>query len=585
MTVAELSALLPRAILAISYSPDATSSQNSHGERRVHAAAVGMSYVGFGKSDTQGTSIWLGGNELEGAVTKSGRSLTALLNQMPRGAVDAKELGCLLPDGTQEPPCLGTIATRILTTLTPPFAIVSCRGESHPVVAATDYLGYRQFYYYQGDGWAAISTSSLALARCAGADLDRESLAARSLLGFHLSGASPYAGVRKLGPGGICVLADGKLHLGRYVDDGSLVEHRSEPFTAELVHDVANFLREVTRDHLEQHPELVLQLSGGLDSRIQLAAIPSQLRPGLRSLTLCQSGSPDANIARHLALTNKLDHQELSLEPIGYIDPATAHALVCRAALRHDCSGDPLAQAVLDWAEGQLGTEPRIHGAGGEFARGFYYPGQRQHQQGNTALVDRLAKWRLFTNEPVESACMGQSRAEWAQETTLVQLRRIFNLYNGDWLSATDAFYLRERMAHWAGARLSVASTERTLLGSLMHPKFVSLVQQCPPEYKRGSRFMAQVLYELDPGLARIPLDSGYVPVQLADSGLVAHVRSCHVTARKVMNKARRQLSHTGRPGTGASLLASRVLEHWRSQPDLLDGLAHLEMIDNNWLS
>jgi asparagine synthase (glutamine-hydrolysing) len=584
MSPVESAAYPSMAFLAISHAPRTQRSLGVN-ERRAYAAAADLSYAGSGRSIGRGTSIWLGSAGREDAIIESRAHFTVLLSRSPRPVMSAQEIGHLLPDGMQDRLCLDQAATDVLAVLTPPFGVVSCRGEGYPVVAATDCLGYRHIYHYQGDGWAGISTSSLALAYCANSKLDLESLAARSLLGFHLGESTPFSRLRKLGPGGICALADGKVRLGCYREHDSLIRAQSQLDLTEQAREVAKLLREIVREHVEQHSDLVLQLSGGLDSRIQLAAIPPGLRPRLRSLTLSQRGSADVSIARRLAEANELDHQEFSLDPIADLNPEVAHVLVQKAAVRHGCSADPIAQAVLDWSEGQLGEEPRIHGAGGEVARGFYYPGQRQHQRGNPALVDRLAKWRLFTNEAVDPACMGQSRADWARESTLIQLRKIFSQYDTDWLSATDAFYLGERMARWAGIRLSVASTERTLLGSLTHPKFIALAQECPPEYKRGSRLMARVLQELDPELARLPLDSGYIPAELAGANFTARLRSYRVTARKVISKGRQQMSHTRRPARGASLLSERVLEYWRSQPGILDGLTHLDIIDEDWLS
>ena len=310
-------------------------------------------------------------------------------------------------------------------------------------------------------------------------------------------------------------------------------------------------MRDVGRDHLDQHPDLVLQLSGGLDSRIQLAAIAPARRAGLRALTLDQCGSPDGAIARRLALRDGLDHQIVPLAGLAGLEPAEAYQLVRQAAIRHDCSGNPVAHAVLDWAERGLGGGVRVHGMGGEVARGFYYPGQRQQPAADPALVDRLARWRLLTNEAVACGCL-PGRAGWARELALDRLREIMTGYGCDWLTATDEFYLRERLARWAGLRLTVAGTEQTLLGSLLHPGFIARARACPPEGKRGSRFMAMVLAELDPALARLPLESGYVPAALASASPGARLQSQRVTRRKVASKVRQRLRRTGRDAAGA---------------------------------
>ncbi len=157
--------------------------------------------------------------------------------------------------------------------------------------------------------------------------------------------------------------------------------------------------------------------------------------------------------------------------------------------------------------------------------------------------------------------------------------------YGCDWLTATDEFYLRERLARWAGLRLTVAGTEQTLLGSLLHPGFIARARACPPEGKRGSRFMAMVLAELDPALARLPLESGYVPAALASASPGARLQSQRVTRRKVASKVRQRLRRTGRDAAGAPALAAGVLAHWRGEPGQLDGVAATGMADPGWLA
>ena len=114
-----------------------------------------------------------------------------------------------------------------------------------------------------------------------------------------------------------------------------------------------------------------------------------------------------------------------------------------QSAVRDDCSANPVSHGVLDWVEDHLGTRPRIHGAGGETARGFYYLGQRQHPRVSPRLVGRLARWRLLTNEAVDAACLGADLAPLVRRTALTEVERVLLSYQGDWLTATDEFYTR----------------------------------------------------------------------------------------------------------------------------------------------
>ena len=609
MAPAEPAARLPKAFLAVSSAGGGRLDRRGPGgELRVRVAAAMLtdaSPVTAGGGDTQ---VWLTGPGPGDSRTGPGAGFAILLARLPHSAPAAAEIGALLPDPRQEPLSAGPDATRVMAGLTPPFAVVCCAGPGQPVLAATDQLGHRHLYWCQGDGWAAMGTSSLALAYLAGAGLDREALAVCGQLGFHLGCATPFAGVHKLGPGGLCALVAGTVRLGQYAGScltsrpsqagasqsgvsqggapqGGKPQAGAPQALADLARSTAGLLHSLSSDYLEQHPDLVPQLSGGLDSRVQLAAIPPARRAGIRAVTLDEVGSPDGVIARQLALRDGLDHETVPLDGLAGLDPAEAYQLVRQAAIRHDCSGNPVAQAVLDWAERGLGGGPRIHGMGGEVARGFYYPGQRQQAAADRVLVDRLARWRLLTNEVVASGCLGPSLADWARERAFTRLREIITGYDCDWLTATDEFYLRERLARWAGLRLTVAGTEQTLLGSLLHPRFVAQARACPPEGKRGSRFMAMVLAELDPALARLPLESGYIPATLASGGTAARLQSQRVTRRKVASKVRQRVRRTGRHAAGAPALAAAVLAYWRREPAQLDGVSGCGMVDPGWVA
>lgn len=363
MTLADPAARLPKAFLAVSLAADAVHDPcGPGGELRVRAAAAILSDacpVTVGGGDTR---VWLAGPGPEDSWAGPGAGFTVLLARLPRGVLGAAELGALLPDPGQGALVADPAATRAMSGLTPPFAVVCCAGPDRPVLAATDQLGYRHLYWCQGEGWAAMGTSSLALAYLAAARLDEEALAVHGQLGFHLGCATPFAGVRKLGPGGLCALVAGTARLGQYASPGPPSppppQAPSSQVLEGLARSTAGLLRDVGRGYLDQHPDLVLQLSGGLDSRIQLAAIPRPLRAGIRAVTLDEADSPDTVIARELAEGSGLKHEVLSLDSLADLGPAQAYQLVRRAAIRHDCSGDPITLAVLDWAEQRLDKGP-----------------------------------------------------------------------------------------------------------------------------------------------------------------------------------------------------------------------------------
>jgi asparagine synthase (glutamine-hydrolysing) len=576
---------LPLAFLAVSYSADADPAPGDPGgENRVLAAAA-MLTDRCPQTVGNGTRVWLHGSE-PWVTTRSDGSFTALLSRSPCPEDLTARLGGLLGKRRQHPMAIDSNTAHVLRGITPPFGMVTCAGPGRPVLAATDLMGCRHLYWHQGRGWAAVSTSALALATCASAAPDPDAMAVRSMLGFHLGTSSPFTGVRKFGPAGLCTLSRGQVHVTQYADPWPEPSWpgRAAPAPADLARGITGLLRSCGTWIAEEFPDALIELSGGLDSRVQLAAIPAVRRPGMQGVTLDAAGTRDSEVAQRIAGITALDHRVLSLSPLAELTPAEAWALVRRSAIRDDCSANPISHGVLDWAEDRMGTQPRVHGAGGETARGFYYLGQRQHAKVTGRLTSRLARWRLMTNEAVDAGCLGPDMASWVRGRATAEVRHVLEGYHCDWLTAIDEFYTRERVVRWAGLRLSASSTERTVLSSMLHPDFVALARACPPSLKRNSRFMSMVLAELDANLARIPLDSGRVPASLARPTILGRARSYPVTGRKVVSKIHQRIAAAGQPGVGQAVLGRLVLEHWRSEPDLLTTVPGTGLADETWV-
>ena len=386
---------LPVAFLAVSYAPGGVADPaGPGGEQRVRAAAAVLTGAPPAVAVPGDLLAWVRAARPQDALSRPDGSLTAWLVQPPGGATPARELSALLANATPEPPYLSSAAACALGRFAAPFALVSRAGRGRPLVALTDQLGVRQLYWHQGDGWAGLSTSSQALAWCAQARLDHDAIAVRAFLGFHLRSDTPFSGVAVVPGGTICALEGGLVRRAEYAAR-ELPEPALPASLPDLARSTARLLRAQVTAGLEGNPGLSLQLSGGLDSRVELAAIPPAQRAGLRALTLHAPGGRDAPIARRLAAGCRLDHQVLNLDGLAGIPPAEAWRLVRDAAIRHDCSGDAAAQAALDWSDRHSWPGPRIHGVGGELCRGFYYLGQRQHAVAAPELVDRLAGWRM----------------------------------------------------------------------------------------------------------------------------------------------------------------------------------------------
>ncbi|MFG2036668.1 hypothetical protein [Dactylosporangium sp. NPDC048998] len=467
-----------------------------------------------------------------------------------------------------------------LTALLPPFAAAHRARSGGPITVANDWLGFRQLFWWKGEGVAAVSTSARALAALSGAGLDLDGLGTQAMMGWQISDQTIFEGVRACPPATIATLQGGALGLRQYAEPVSQVG--PAPVLEDAVAEMADILVRWQTAYLEAHPDSVLQLTGGHDSRILLGATPEKQRRGMRALTLGSDTSPDVVIAARLAQRYGIRHEIYRLDEHAPPSPASAHALSLVAAKGLECLGSPMALAPLLTVEARLDQGHRLSGLGGEVARGFYYAGQPVGAQTSPALVDRLARWRLFSNESVEAAALNRDFHAAAQEHTHKTLAGLFPA--GDWLRATDQFYLYHRMHRWSAAHGTFAGVRRHFVNPMFDRRFIELALAVAPADKRDSLLLGRLMSRLDPELARMPLDTGLIPARLGRRTMATRMTVAAATARKAAGKVRQRLTNARKPQLGAAEVGELVLAHWRAEPAACQALYDMPMVDRQWL-
>jgi len=473
-----------------------------------------------------------------------------------------------------------------LAELAAPFAAVTADGNGG-LIAATDHMGLGLVYGTQGDGWAAIAGSARELAGLSGAGLDRTALGVYRLVGIHLGEATAFEGVQSLAAGHRWHLADGTLTAEAYppppAEPGTLTVREGVAKAAALLR------RDLTRI-LDEFPDVVFQLSGGLDTRLLLAAVPPERRRGLRALTLRSTGNADEEVARTLAQRYGMEHGIVDLDDLGTLTPEEIHTLVQTASLANEQVFSPLQLGMIQWAEGRTAElygadAPRIDGIGGEISRGMYHALQRQHPSVTPELVERLARWRIFSRDSVDADCLDPGFAEESERHALKILQETFATYDMDWLSATDAYWYTIRSHRGTGSVQTQAGRRRAVLMPFAHPEYVAITAALPATAKRGSRFNAQVVKALDPELAAIPMDTGVRPDALTAARPVTLLRTGRDYAHRVSGKVRQRINRRGVSGAVPATLTRGLVAHWRAHPQLLEPVAASGLFSESWLA
>lgn len=465
-----------------------------------------------------------------------------------------------------------------LMRLLPPFAAVG--GSEAGVVLVADSMGFRQTYHSTTGtpGVPVLGTSALHAARARGAELDATAVAVQSLLGWQLGQRTLFADVQKLAPGVVARLADGGVTL-----DEPPPPDEAAIALQDAVVIAARLLRRSLETLLDDHPDSVLQLTGGQDSRLLLSAIPPARRRGLRAMTLGVAGG-DVEVASELARRYGLDHEVHGLAGLDDISPAQAWELTRTAALRLDGMSDPVALAALTVGECSFEQGVRISGLGGEVARGFYYLGKVRERPVTKSEAYQLASWRMFVNEAVEPGLLDEEFATWGRDAANNEVLLALAAGGKDWDRATDDLYLRHRMQRWAGVTDTAVAYQRTVINPMLDEEFLGIANRLSPADKANSLFLARLQMELDPELGRIPLEGRPAPITYAEPTLVHGVSRRLATGKRLTRKAIQRLRRGNRPPAGGGVLAQKVVTQWRQNPTLLSAVGRWGFVRTEWL-
>jgi asparagine synthase (glutamine-hydrolysing) len=472
----------------------------------------------------------------------------------------------------------------LVADLLPPFAAIQVFDDR--VAAVTDAVGFRHMYYRTGRGWAAVSTSTRALAALEPARLDRWGLGFQSLLGWQIGDRTLVEGVHKLRDGHRITLSGGTASIERYERDGHPRGQAPIPNRTAAIREAAGLLRTYLAQYLDEHPDAVLQLTGGMDSRILLAAVDPARRKGLRALTL--AGSPDAEdvrIASDLSHRYGMEHLVRGFTGMDRLEPGAAFELAVSAAHLLDGMADPLALAALSLFEGQVPQGDRISGLGGEVARGFYYMGPTVSMPVSRLATRILTDWRMFANEAVPDGVLEAGFAAEVRDFAREDVYRTLRGTGHQWLEATDQFYLYERMQRWGGVTASAVCLQRSAINPMLDRRFLDIASSLTPHDKSGAKFLAGLLCELDAELGTIPLDGRKAPQAYANPSWIEPFTRQLPVVPKVYGKLRQRVLREHRPPAGGQVLTELVVRHWREAPEVLDPARSTGVLDERWVA
>jgi asparagine synthase (glutamine-hydrolysing) len=422
--------------------------------------------------------------------------------------------------------------------LAAPSATLWLDASQNRIVGLPDRYALGRLYWGRSDSLSVISSASWIVARLLNRDVDTRSIGMLALIGHGVGSATMFEGVHRVPAGHFIEAADGLVQM--------------ELFTNNVLapsHSFAKTFRDLVRARAEAYPEAPIEISGGLDSRLILAALDSHDLSRRRGYTIGFSDMPDVVVAKKLAVTVGMAHDVHEPPSMDRLGQPEFSSLLHELARTSDFSSNVVDRTLFEVIERDRPVSARFNGQNGELLRGFYYPWQPVNRVANSGPVSRLVRWRLVFNDQAEQSLFDKDWLRASLSDYTGHIRDVLAVAPGRaWGNRLDYLYLTERMARWCGDALGNLPIRRSAIMPFFDHRVVEYALNVSPSMKNGRRFQAALINELSPDLGSVPLDTGRTPEEIATSPALdvsGYALFAKKTAVKITSKFRKRLPNT----------------------------------------
>lgn len=390
-------------------------------------------------------------------------------------------------------------------------AFVFAAGRKHDgsVLVATDPIGSLHVYTTVYRSCTLISTSSLVLAAVSGADWDligvREFLAKGSVFGTR----TLHQRINKVKPG--CIAGfQGATQTTRQsycpIIRPAYGKHKNERIVAEF----ATVLTDAVGSTLDRVDRPIMDLTGGFDSRLLLAAaLHHRTAQKLDCTVTGEAGDGDAVAANRIARTLGI---RLTRRPplIGDVSAWWTTALDALAFTDGEADVLEYANTLAIQRAGLMQFDGSINGSGGELIRGYWWELLWPHAGASSRFDTRRVAAARFAHDPwAESLLAAPFDDTLTEHFTGVLEAELRGLDDWPNTALMDRVYLRLRMQRWQGRLASATNRIWPCFAPLLYRPVVETAFDAPASLRRNGRMARAVLQYMSPRLAALPMADG----------------------------------------------------------------------------
>lgn len=415
------------------------------------------------------------------------------------------------------------------------FTFVSWDAATRVLSVVTDLFGTHHVYVRTERESVVIAGSSLLLAALGDDDVDPVGVQEFLFTGILYEGRTLHREVRKL-PAATIVSWDAALvrRERKYWNIADV------PYSTL---DGAAATRAVTESLVSAATRIgkvfrrpACDLTGGRDSR---AVAVSMLAAGapFTAVVCGPSENRDVVVSKQLARAGRFAHCHLPADEPASLDEIAATLDVTDG----ECDLVEYARVRRIHRSLAQSHDASLNGTFGEFARGHWI--RRSHERLGALDAREVGPMRFITQPWDPSIVPAGGRLDLARHVTEMVERSNEGLCSAPVPVQMQNLYLNLRLQHWFGR---IASSTDRIWPTLAPWSFRSVLEtvlSVAPRAKRNSLLVKRMLQQLNPALARVPLENGAPALPLSPRTLPWFWPAPVELARKVVARARRRAS------------------------------------------
>lgn len=307
-----------------------------------------------------------------------------------------------------------------------------------------------------------------------------------------------FEGIKVLPPASIMVYDGDSLSMKNYWDFNYKPDYgkSEEEFVDELISTFKNAVKIRMKDNYRYG----LTLSGGLDSRVVLAAMSANGRNDIFSFTFGPSDCDEVKIAKKVTDKVRTKNITLDITPEMIIENAQKAVFYSDGMNYLGVSFIPVLFNVMrDY------IDVCFDGFALDMTLGGSFLDKRLFNDGEDVLNLLFERSRLFSDKELEELFIGDFNAYKPKK----KFKNEFNKIRGkNKANKADIFVLKNHVRRFTTMGHVLSRTTMETSVSTFDNNLIDLISKIPPELRVNHRVYRKFLMKLSPSLARLPYDN-----------------------------------------------------------------------------